>query len=91
MPKYFEQVIWALALISIYFMDTSSLERSICVFKFFGFTSCPGCGLGHAVYNVLHFNLARSFEHHIFGLPVTLALLIQIFRPIVKQSKIKLT
>ena len=91
MPKYIEQVVWTLALIVLFFMDTSLSTDSLCVFKFFGVNSCPGCGLGHAIYHALHFELVRSLQYHVLGPFVTLAIFIQILKPILKQVKIKLT
>lgn len=90
MPKFFQQIIWAIALIALYFMDASSAEGSLCVFQFLGFHDCPGCGLGHSIHDILHLRFEQSFQHHVLGLPVTVAILIQIFIPHIKQPKIKL-
>jgi hypothetical protein len=91
MLKYVQQISWAVALIALYFMDASSDEGSLCVFQFLGLRSCPGCGLGHAIHDVLHLRFEQSFQHHLLGLPITIALFVQIFFPQIKQSKIKLT
>lgn len=90
MPKYIEQVIWTIALTVVFFMDVSSSEGSLCVFKFLGINFCPGCGLGHSVYYALHFDFYNSFQHHLMGPFVTLAILIQIFKPFIKLTKVKL-
>jgi Protein of unknown function (DUF2752) len=91
MPKYFQQITWATALIILFFMNAASGAASLCLFKFLGITSCPGCGLGHAIHEILHLRFEESFENHLLGLPVTVAILFQIFFPHIKQSKIKLT
>jgi hypothetical protein len=91
MPKYTEQMVWTCALIVLYFMNSSSSGGSLCVFRFFGIGSCPGCGLGHAIYYALHLDFIRSFQHHILGIPVTIGILIQIFKPFCKHTNIKLT
>lgn len=90
MPKYLEQVIWTFALTVVFFMDVSSSGTSLCVFKFLGINSCPGCGLGHSVYYALHLDFYSSFQHHAMGPLVTLAILNQIFKPFYKLTKVKL-
>ncbi len=91
MPKYTEQAIWTCALIVLFFMNSSSSGDSVCTFRFIGIDSCPGCGLGHAIHDALHFNFIRSWQHHVLGIPVIIAILIQIFKPFCKRSNIKLT
>ena len=81
--KYFEQLIWTLALILLFFMDVDSQATSVCVFKFAGFTSCWGCGIGHAIHHVLHLNFIQSLNEHILGIPATLGILYTIFKPII--------
>lgn len=87
MNKYFEQACWALALLSLFFMDTSKLLPSFCVFKFIGFKSCLGCGIGHSIHSVLHLNFSESFKEHVLGIPATIAILYQIFKPFTLLKK----
>lgn len=91
MPKYTEPVTWTFALMLLFFMDVSSSAGSLCVFRFLGINDCPGCGLGHAVYYALHFDFMRSFEQHVMGPIVTMAILIQIFKSFFKQTKVEKT
>jgi Protein of unknown function (DUF2752) len=81
--KYFEQVVWVFALGFLFFMDVESASASLCVFKGIGFNSCPGCGIGHAIHDVLHFNLAQSLNEHILGIPATIGILYLISKPFI--------
>lgn len=81
--RYFEQIVWSLALILLFFMDTSSQATSVCIFKFAGFNSCWGCGIGHAIHHVLHFDFIQSLSAHILGIPATIAILYNIFKPVI--------
>ena len=91
MSKYFEPVIWILALLFLFFLDTSKEATSLCVFKLVGFNSCWGCGIGHAIHHALHFNFQQSFQEHILGIPATIAILYNIFNSFIKQNKPKWT
>jgi len=67
-------------------------KLSGCVFKFMGVSSCPGCGIGHSIYYFLHFDIARSIEAHVLGIPSTLAIIYQFIRPIFSnKNQIKST
>lgn len=79
MPHKFRQLvepaIWLTALVLLFFMDTSKDSASFCLFKMAGFHSCPGCGIGHAMHDALHFDFVRSFHEHILGIPAVLIIL----------------
>ena len=85
--KYFEQVVWTIALILLFFMDVSSEGPSVCVFKIVGFSSCIGCGLGHAIHNVLHLDFIQSLDEHILGIPATIGILYTIIKPLLSLNK----
>lgn len=85
--KYRESVIWLAVLVVLYFMEEGG--PSLCLFKWVGLSSCPGCGLGHAIHEALHFQWRASWEAHIMGVPVTVALLLLIGKPFY-SSKIHL-
>jgi hypothetical protein len=87
MRKYSEAIIWAFALLLLYFMDTSKETTSICIFKLLGFKSCPGCGIGHAIHFALHFNFQKSFHEHILGIPVTIGILYTIINSFLNQNQ----
>jgi hypothetical protein len=86
--KYFEQIVWILALGFLFFMDVDSSSASFCLFKGVGFNSCPGCGIGHAIHYALHLNFSQSFSEHVLGIPASLGILYLIFKPILKPLKI---
>lgn len=73
--QYAGPVIWITALLLLFFMDPASQGTSFCLFKFIGFSYCPGCGIGHSIHYALHLNMARSFDEHVLGIPATLAIL----------------
>jgi len=91
MRKYSEPFIWTLALLILFFMDTSKEATSFCIFKLVGFKSCPGCGIGHAIHHALHFNFQQSLNEHILGIPAAVVILYSIFKSFVKLNQNKLT
>ena len=85
--KYFEQIIWTTALVLLFFMDGGGESTAVCVFRFAGFNSCWGCGIGHAIHDVLHLNFIESLSAHIMGIPATMGILFMIFKPIISPNK----
>ena len=79
--KYNENLIWSAALVWLYGMNIDPATNSFCIFSVAGFSSCPGCGIGHSIHYVLHLDFPASFKEHWLGLPATLFLIIQIFKP----------
>ncbi len=79
--KYSQQILWALALLFLFFMNTENESTSLCMFGFMGFKSCPGCGIGHAIHHTLHLNFIQSFNSHILGIPATIGILYLIIKP----------
>jgi len=87
--QYFELGSWLLALLYLSLIDPTATDHvQLCIFKWFGFSWCPGCGLGHSVSWLLHGHLQQSWDHHplgIFALPVLIhriyILLKNIFNP----------
>ncbi len=69
----FELIFWVAAILLLFFLPENITEPSFCVFKWAGFSSCLGCGLGHAIHDTLHLQLINAFHHHPMG---TLAVLI---------------
>jgi hypothetical protein len=76
--QYFELGCWLGALLYLALIDPAASDHfQLCVFKWLGFSFCPGCGLGHAVSWLLHGNIRQSLEEHPLGI---FALLILIHR-----------
>lgn len=80
--KYLEPVTWLSALVVLYVMAPSG--PSLCLFKAVGFSSCPGCGIGHAIHYTLHGQFSRSFEAHVLGIPATAFILLSIVKPFIQ-------
>lgn len=74
--KYSEVILWNGALILLAVMNTGS-TTSFCILKNLGISWCPGCGLGHAIHDALHFEFGKSIQEHILGIPATLILFYQ--------------
>ncbi len=67
--QYFELTVWLSALIALALMDPASGGHySLCVFKWLGFSFCPGCGLGHSISWLFHGNVYQSFQAHPLGI-----------------------
>jgi hypothetical protein len=77
--KYREQVIWITALLLLFFWTPSEAETSLCILRFMGFQSCPGCGIGHSIHFALHFDFSEAWQHHFAGIPATVVMLFKIF------------
>jgi len=79
--KYFELSAWIAALVLLASMDpTKSTHYSFCIFKFFGVSFCPGCGLGHSISYLFHGNISASFSAHPLGIFALAVILARIFR-----------
>jgi hypothetical protein len=72
-------LLWFGAIAALFFMDEGK-GTSLCFFQFVGFTSCPGCGIGHSIHYALHFDIVSSLQAHLFGIPSALILIIYCFR-----------
>jgi len=82
-----ELMIWIIALLCLYFLDAQSGQPGLCVFKWVGFGSCPGCGIGHAIHAAMHFQWNISFAAHPFGIPALGIILYRIFQLAIKNKK----
>lgn len=76
--KVFPSLIWTGALVLLFIGGEGP---SLCIFKWMGFNSCPGCGLGHSIHYLLHGQVEASFNEHILGIPVLVALMYLIIQP----------
>lgn len=76
--KHFEVLMWMAAMTILFFMEAPEANNSLCLFRFAGFTHCPGCGIGHAIHDALHLSLSSSFKHHPLGIPAVIIIFIRI-------------
>src|SRR6476469_1969256 len=83
--RYREPAIWLVVLVVLFFMDTNG--ASLCIFRWMGIHSCPGCGLGHSMHEALHGNWKGSVKYHILWLPAVILLLIHIVISIYSITK----
>ncbi|MFV0605804.1 MAG: DUF2752 domain-containing protein [Niabella sp.] len=77
LKKYRETIVWASALVLLFFMDPGGHSGSLCILKNIGVNWCPGCGLGHAIHYALHLNFTQSVQEHILGIPATVIIMYQ--------------
>ncbi len=80
-----ELLFWVSALVTLFFLNESKSETSLCVFSLLGVGHCPGCGIGHSIHYALHFKFAASFHHHplgIFGVLVIFNRIKQLIYPV---------
>jgi hypothetical protein len=74
-----ENIFWILGLIALAAIDPGDPPHlSLCPLKNFGFTFCPGCGIGHSVSWFLHFEFSRSFAAHPLGIAAAVMILYRI-------------
>lgn len=80
----FELLVWVGGLLTLALMNPASNGHfSICLFNRLGFTSCPGCGIGHAISWLFHGNITASWQAHPLGLlalPVLLHRIVTLLR-----------
>lgn len=91
-----ELIFWVLALMALAIAAPEEYGHAhhftLCPLANLGIDSCPGCGVGRSITQLLHGNLTESWKHHWFGIP---ALLIIVFRIVgliklnIKSFKIK--
>jgi hypothetical protein len=88
--RFIQPVTWMLALIALYRIDVAEKHFSFCLFQLFGFSDCPGCGIGHAMHYALHLQFNDSFNAHplgIIALPVVIVHCIKLFINSIKPKK----
>lgn len=85
--QYFELSVWIAALLALSLMNPATSEHySLCVFRWFGLSFCPGCGLGHSISWLFHGDIARSFNEHPLGIFAVIILLQRIYILIKKRT-----
>jgi hypothetical protein len=80
MASFFELSVWVTGLIYLALINPAEqIHFSICIFKWMGFSFCPGCGLGHSVSWLFHGDFIQSFQAHPLGVFAVAILLFRIF------------
>jgi hypothetical protein len=85
--QHFPQTIWLVLLLLLFFMDTTKEAFSFCLFRLIGFSSCPGCGIGHSIHFALHFQFREAWLAHPFGIPATIGILCHIINSFYQTQK----
>src|SRR6476620_10836570 len=83
--RYRDPAVWLAVLCVLFFMNTEG--PSLCVFRWMGFQSCPGCGLGHSMHEALHGHWRDSINNHLLGIPAIVLLLVHIARSVYSITK----
>jgi hypothetical protein len=78
--KNLEMICWISGLLLLFFMNSGSMQPSLCIFRTIGFTHCPGCGIGHAIHFALHFQFRQSLQSHWMGIPAALIIIFRIYQ-----------
>ncbi|WP_018630828.1 DUF2752 domain-containing protein [Niabella aurantiaca] len=86
MLKYGEAVTWGVALILLFFMNTTG-TFSLCPFKAIGISWCPGCGIGHSIHHTLHLHFRAAWQEHMLGIPATAVLIWQFIKSLPITNK----
>jgi hypothetical protein len=90
LSRRLEVSFWILALAGLYFMPGGEGHFTLCPIGALGFTWCPGCGLGHALHDMLHGNFVEAFRHHYLVLFAFFIILYRIFQLTILNHKFKL-
>jgi len=80
---HFEWAVLAAALILMALIDPSAERASFCIIDKFGFTFCPGCGLGRSVALLFRGEVTASVSMHPAGIlaaPILLARIMSIIK-----------
>lgn len=87
--SHFELLFWPAALLLLYWMPVEGEHLSFCALNAFGFSWCPGCGIGHSIHYYLHFNFVQGWREHYLGIFAVLIILYRIFQLLNAQLKQK--
>lgn len=90
LSRQLEVVFWFIALVWLYFLPDTGGHFTLCPIAAMGFTWCPGCGLGHAMHDLLHGNIAEAFRHHYLVLFAFFTILFRMFKLIILNRKFEL-
>lgn len=72
------------------FLPDIDRGTSLCPSQLLGWGKCPGCGIGHAIHDALHFRFRSSIHHHPLGIVAVIIIFIrikQLIQPLPKQHE----
>ncbi|MEO7265208.1 MAG: DUF2752 domain-containing protein [Ferruginibacter sp.] len=70
---------WIGGLCFLAIINPTEEHFTICVFRWMGFSHCPGCGLGHSVSWIFHGDFRASWHAHPLGAVAIVVLCSRIF------------
>lgn len=65
-------------MILLFFLPDTEGAKSLCPSQLLELGKCPGCGIGHAIHDTLHFRFRASFYHHPLGIVGVIIIFIRI-------------
>lgn len=77
-------------MILLFLLPDAGSYRSLCPSRLLGLGKCPGCGVGHAIHDALHFRFRSSFHHHPLGIVAVIIIFIrikQLIQPLRKKHE----
>ncbi|MFT3979395.1 MAG: DUF2752 domain-containing protein [Ferruginibacter sp.] len=85
--RYFELSVWTTGLLLLAMMNPAGDHHfSLCLFRWMGWSFCPGCGLGHSISWLFRGEIAASVRAHPLGLLAVAVLLHRIYVLIQKNK-----
>ncbi len=84
----FELFFWIIVLIYLASINPNVSHFSFCLFKQLGISWCPGCGIGRSISHLLHGDIIKSINNHIFGTFALLIIVYRILQLIIKKSSL---
>lgn len=75
-----EALIWLTGLIILACSDPHENHFTLCPLGHFGWTFCPGCGLGKSISFLFHGSLIKSWHAHPLGIFALVVLTLRIYK-----------
>ena len=85
-----ELIFWIGSLIWLWFLPGSEGHFTLCPIGAMGFDWCPGCGLGHALHELMHGHFAEALRHHYLVLFAAAVIVYRIFSLTISNHKFNL-
>jgi hypothetical protein len=75
-----ELFFWVIALVYLFTINPESTHFTLCPFSNLGFNFCPGCGMGHALHHLMHFDIRSSISDHPLGIFALIIIILRIYK-----------
>jgi hypothetical protein len=77
--KHSELIFWLSGLIALALTNPENHHFTFCPLANFGFSWCPGCGLGRSISSIFRGDMMLSLSYHWFGLPAFIILIHRVY------------